>query len=162
MRRGENCPFRGQCRKRALLPFYPIRVLLVGDWEAPSIISLGLNKPSAPAPSHLPPCGRPHPSLSPLQSGCHDSSWSLTSPGVLCVKVKTHQTQEHCSSLKLQETWMRWGPWSPNLTQGLDKRWKWALGRNAFGIPSHSSAPPLRGRNQVEKKQCGNWATEAW
>lgn len=101
----ENCPFRGQCRKKAVLPFHPIKVLLVSDWEGPSIISHGLNKPSVSAPS-CPSKLQANPSLSPLQSGCHDSSWSLTSPGVLCVKVKTHQTQKLHSSLKLLETGM--------------------------------------------------------
>lgn len=127
----ENCPLRGQCRKRAVFPFYPIKVLLVSDWEGPSIISLGLNKPSASTSSHLSPSCRPHPSLSPLQSGCHDSSWSLTSPGVLCVKVKTHQTQKLYSSLKLQERGMSYNQCWPNLTHRFDKRWKISLGKDA-------------------------------
>lgn len=46
-----NSPLRGQCRKRALLPSHPIKVPLVSDWSGPSIISLGLNKPSALHPA---------------------------------------------------------------------------------------------------------------
>lgn len=137
----QNYPFQGRCRKRALIPFYPIKVLLLRDWEAPSIISLGLNKPSAPAPSHLPRCCRPHPSLSPLQSGCHDSSWSLTNSGVLCVKVKTHQTQKLCSSLKLQETWMGWAPMAAKPDTRLWQKVKMSPGSGCLNIHSHSSTP---------------------